>query len=98
MKRIATFRWRKARSARCFGELLAGGCGCRLVEQLLERLDLQQEQAQIEKHVDDLGARHEITATETLERFVDHLSELLLVHVTTSVAQQPIGSPFRSWI
>ena len=53
-------------------------------EQLLEGLDLEQEQAQIEEHVDDLGAGDEITAPETLERLVDHLGELLLVHGTTS--------------
>ena len=43
------------------------GVGGGLVEQLLERLDLEQQQAQVEEHVDDLCAGDEITAPETLQ-------------------------------
>ena len=57
----------RAGGARCTGRRWAAG----FVEQLLERLDLEQEQAQVEQHVDDLGAGDEITAPETLERLVD---------------------------
>ena len=53
------------------------GARRRLVEQLLERLHLQQEQAQVEEDVDDLGAGDEIATPETLQRLVDHLGELL---------------------
>src|SRR5204862_3300382 len=68
------------------------------VEQVFERFHLEQEQAEVEEHVDDLCTRDEITSREALERFVDHLGELLLVHGHDLRGQQPIGSRFPSWI
>ena len=49
----------------------------RLLEQLLEGLDLQQQESQVEEDVDDLGTRHQITPTKAHQCVVDYLGELL---------------------